>query len=409
MKFRRVKQALTRFMNLPPGRSRLVFLLLALPLAVAARDEPLQEFTESGGCRLRGSMASVTRQREIAAQGSVTWEGRCVGGYIDGPGNLRHQGLVLESGRSRRYAFHLTGVARAGMRTGSWRRESFNMFEDGDKYWTSLATINYADGVAKGAAKARPARGNDDFSPSFRQFLAGIDRELAARNNPRRTDDRAATSAPAPLAASQAPPVPVPPPAAAAPPSPTAPAAPQLALAQPRSPAPSSGGTAAVPDSRGNGLKLLATPGTRLPAPAPPALPQQQILEQRGTCAIDQINGRAVGEDTIAAASSQPLRVAGWAADPNKPRAPEPPHIPERAWIRFYERNGGPGLLVDMPRNAERPDVARALGHAGYARAGFRITVDPGRLRPGEYTVAIVQGFGADLAICSSIGRLSLH
>ncbi|MBK6972059.1 MAG: hypothetical protein IPH26_03600 [Sterolibacteriaceae bacterium] len=62
-----------------------------------------------------------------------------------------------------------------------------------------------------------------------------------------------------------------------------------------------------------------------------------------------------------------------------------------------------------MPRNTDRPDVARALGHPAYARAGFRITVDPGRLRPGEYTVAILQRFGADLAVCSSIGRVSLR
>lgn len=393
-------------------RSHLAFLLIALPLVAIARDDPLLEFTESGGCRLRGSTASVARQKEIAAQGSVTWEGRCVGGYIDGPGILRHQGVTLENGRSRRYAFHLAGVARAGLRTGTWRRESFNMFDDGGKYWTSLATINYVDGVAKGPAKVRPARDNDEFSPSFRKFLAGIDRELAARNESRQSDDRAAAPVPAPPAPAQVPaappsPAPVPPPAASPPASP--PAEPRLVLTRPRLQEPPAGGTAAVPDSHGSGLKLLATPGTRLPAPAPPISPQQQILEQRGACAIDQINGRTVGEEAILAEASQPLRVAGWAADPNKPRAAEAPNIPERAWIRFYDRNGGPGLLVEMPRNAERPDVARALGHAGYAKAGFRITVEPGRLRPGEYSVSIVQGFGADLAICSSIGRLNLQ
>lgn len=446
--------------------------MLALPAAAA---ETLQEFVESGGCKLRGSASSVARQKEIASQGSVTWIGRCVNGQIDGPGTLRHQGVTQDNGRTRRYAFDLTGVARAGLRVGTWRRESFNMFEGSGRYWTSLATLNYVDGVAKGEARFRETRGNDDYSLSFREFLAAVDRELAAARGvsappavaavptpapatPPAAPAAIATPAPvpasppaavptAPVAAPPAQPVvivPTPPPAAPSPPAaapiplaaaptppaaaatpPAAPVAESSPPAEPTRPqmfpiippvavltapgvlaAPSS--TPVVPEARGT-LKLLAPAGTRLPAPAPPAAPNQLLLEQRGACAIDQLNSQAVGEGSVDATTAQTLTVTGWAADPNQPRAGEPPNIPERAWVRFYDRAGGPGLLVSIKRNLERRDVARALGHPGYAKAGFRISVAPGQLRAGEYTVSILQAIGNDLAVCSSIGRLQLR
>ena len=466
-----------------PFRALLLTLLLAPPGAtIASGTEPLHEFTEAGGCKLRGSPTSVARQKEIAARGLVAWDGRCVGGYIDGPGTLRHQGTDMDNGRARRFAFYLTGVARAGLRTGEWRRESYNRFEDSPKYWTSMATLNYVGGVARGAAKFRPVRDNADFSPPFRQLLVALDRELATAGAappaaerasappaaaatppapapatstvplapppagaatpppPARPPSPAVAVAPAPAAPSPAAPTPAPPPpatpspvarspAAPAPAAPTpvaaspvaaSPAAPSPAV--PTAPTPSapekprslatlslSRPTSPGDDTRDTSLKLLAAPGTVLPAPAPPALPQQRILEQRGACAVDSINGHAVGEHVIDATASQALFVAGWAADPQKPHSPEPPQIPSAAWIRFYDRGGGPGLLIEMPRNAARPDVARALGHPAYARAGFRVTLDPGRLKAGDYTVSIVQRIGADLAICGAIGRLSLR
>ena len=435
----------------------LLALLLALPLAApapagAARAEPLQQFTETGGCKVHGSPSSVRRMQEISTQGSVTWDGACVGGYIDGSGVLRHQGATLENGRQRRYAFYLTGTARKGRRDGAWQRESFNMFTDSTKYWTSLARIEYVDGVAKRTITMPNPQANTGFTAPFRKYLSAIDSELAATTRqpipePIRKPEAgtvAAAAAPSPAqtpAPAAAPiPAPAPAPATASAPSPAsapaATAAPTLAAATPASPqaaappsvqqqsapeiarpaaSPSTPRTASIAPGSGAasaphpGLRQLAPPGTPLPAPAPPALPQQQILEQHDACSIDQINGRAIGEDAIVAAAAQPLRVAGWAADPRRPRPPEPPRIPEQAWIRFFNRGGGAGLLVEMPRNAERPDVARSLGHPGYARAGFRITVEPGRLRAGDYTVAIVQRFGVDLAVCSTIGRLNLR
>jgi hypothetical protein len=450
----------------------LILLLVAFAPAAAWSADVLQEFTETGGCRLRGSRDSVTRLKEIAAQGAVTWEGKCQGGYIDGPGTLRHQGVVRENERSRRYAFYLTGTAKAGVRTGIWKRETFNMFEDSSKYWTSLATITYADGVANGSPKLQQVRSNADFTPSFRQLLAETDDKLAAApEKPGQPPDTAPAAGIAPLKVAPLPaaaaepqrerPIAAPGPgvqaAATAPPA----ARPQEAAsassgsgiadpsttpaAQPAMPEPRREPLIAIP---GTGVAVAATarPAASQPdaAPAPPrsdisaparslsapaatpsrgaatqpgssiafqgsglrlgaSAPQkQQILEQRTACVVDEINEKVVGAETIVASASQPLRIAGWAADPQQPR------IPEQAWVRFYDRSGGPGLLLEMPRNTDRPDVAQALGHPAYARAGFRLVLEPGQLAPGEYTVALVQQFGADLAICSSIGRLSL-
>ncbi|MFN0160860.1 MAG: hypothetical protein ACKVQQ_06495 [Burkholderiales bacterium] len=452
------------------GFTLLAAMLLLGGNSPAARAEALQEFVESGGCKLRGSATSVARQKEIAAQGAVTWTGKCVNGLIDGPGTLKHQGVTQEAGRTRRYAFHLTGVARAGLRVGNWRRESFNMFEGSARYWTSLATLNYVDGVAKGEARQREVRSNDDFSPSFRELLATLDRELATSRGGT-TVTQAEPSAPAagkPAApaptvpAPQAPPpasapavavqpsapanvaapaaptptpsavaLPVPPAASVQPPpAATIPTAPPAASAVNQTTEPprtgvfpiippiavltAPGGVAVspsapvVPEARGT-LRLLAPAGTQLPAPTPPATPNQLLLEQRGACAIDQINQQAVGEESVTIQASQPLTVTGWAADPNQPRPGVAPNIPERAWVRFWDRAGGPGLLVEVQRNLERRDVARALGHPGYAKAGFRVSVPPGRLRASDYTVSVLQVIGADLAVCSSIGRLQLR
>ncbi len=394
--------------------------LLALPLPCLAAIA-LHEFTETGGCRVRGSPESIARLKEIAAEGSVTWEGKCAGGYIDGSGILRHQGLTRTNDRTRRYVFYLSGSAKAGVRTGTWSRETFNMFEDSSRYWTSLATITYLDGIARGSPKLREVRGNADFSVPFRTFLAETDRRLAnAQVKPAPAPE---TGLPAHADATSGPPPPTPAPPtpqlerpAAAKPEPTvvasAPSGPPLRI-EPHSPPPAAAAaspsrlTAPTPSTsrfsagsafQGSGLKPRESPG----APLAAAPQQQEVLEQNTACSVDEINGTVVRPEPIVASANQPLKISGWAADPRQPR------IPEQAWIRLFDRGGGPGLLLDMPRNTNRPDVASALGNALYARAGFVVTIEPGRLAPGEYTVAIVQQLGAIMAVCTATGRLSL-
>ncbi len=355
----------------------------------------LHEFTETGGCRVRGSPESIARLKEIAAEGSVTWDGKCEGGYIDGAGVLRHQGITKANDRMRRYAFYISGSAKAGVRTGTWLRETFNMFEDSSKYWTSLATITYVDGIAKGSPKLREVRSNADFTAPFRAFLAETDRRLAS--SPERTAPQPETSAPAkpdpPAVAAIAPPGP--PPRAEAPlPPPAATPAPSPRPAPAASPGRPSAGIA----FQGSGLRPLDSPG----APVAIAPQQPEVLEQNTACSIDEINGRLARPEPVVASAGQPLRISGWAADPRQPR------IPEQAWIRLFDRGGGPGLLLELPRNTNRPDVASALGNALYARAGFVVTIEPGKLTPGEYTVAIVQQLGGVMAVCTATGRLSL-
>lgn len=376
----------------------------------------LQEFTETGGCRVRGSPESIARLKEIAAEGSVTWDGKCVGGYIDGPGVLRHQGISRTNDRMRRYAFYISGSAKAGVRTGTWSRETFNMFEDSSKYWTSLANITYVDGIAKGSPKLRDVRSNAEFSAPFRAFLAETDRRLAnVREKPvpaAEASDIARTAAPATATTPDAPPLarapavkPDAPAAALAPPTtqprsdtPTPASAAVLSPGRPGAPPPATGRYSAGTAFQGSGLRPLDSPGSPLAA----APQRQEVLEQSTACSVDEINGTVVRPEPIVASAGQLLKISGWAADPRQPR------IPEQAWIRLFDRGGGPGLLLEIPRNTNRPDVATALGNAIYARAGFVVSIEPGRLTPGEYTVAIVQQLGGIMAVCTAVGRLSL-
>jgi len=438
---------------------------------VSQAAEPLVDFTESRGCRIIGSTASVARLKEIAAQGTVTWDGKCINGLIDGPGSLRHQGVVRENERNRRYAFYLTGTAAAGKRQGTWLRETFNMFEDSAKYWTSLATITYVDGISRGSPKLLTVRSNADFTAAFRQLLAETERQLAAAQA--RPEESAASrpdvsSVAAPSPAAGPAPAPGAPPAGLSPSAPIAPstafspppaAAPPVSAPARESPAPSatpvmatppapptsataaSGKGAAAPSAQqnqkaavaavaavasaatratarredpvqppaagsafqGRGLQPLGETGLRLGPGATASVQPQKLLEQTSACYVDEINEAIVGAEPIVASSADPLRISGWAADPRRPR------IPEQAWIRLFDRSGGPGLLIEIPRNIERPDVAKALGDPVYAKAGFRLALAAGKLAPGEYTVAILQQLGSELAVCTAVGRLSLR
>ncbi len=440
------------------------FLVLA-GTATPQAAEPLVSFTESRGCRIVGSPSSIARLKEIAVEGTVAWDGKCINGLIDGPGALRHQGVVRENERNRRYVFYLTGSAIAGKRQGTWLRETFNMFEDSTKYWTSLATISYVDGVSRGSPKLLVVRSDADFTPAFRQLLAETDRQVAAA--PVMPDAPAASrsdtaSAGPPLPAAGPAPLPGAPPASLSPPATIAPpvalsnpsaatpqgpiptrdslissagsaaptaskplvSAPASTVAGTAAPTPSQsqkpavasaaprasargGDSAQVPGTasgfQGRGLQPQGETGLRLGPGATATVQPQKILEQTGACHIDEINDAIVGADPIVASSADPLRISGWAADPRGPR------IPEQAWVRLFDRGGGPGMLIAMQRNVERTDVARAMGDAAYAKTGFRLALAAGQLAPGEYTVAIVQQLGSDLAVCTAVGRLSLR
>ncbi len=135
--------------------------------ATTADKGPLYVFIESGGCRILATESSVKRMQEIAVGGSVTWDGRCAEGLISGTGVLRQEGVFIEGGRSKHFAYYYSGKAKNGVRTGPWTRESLERFDDSARSWTSLARVEFLNGVAKGAPKPIPVRGADQHSKSF--------------------------------------------------------------------------------------------------------------------------------------------------------------------------------------------------------------------------------------------------
>jgi hypothetical protein len=436
--------------------------------------ESMTIFAESGGCKVRSSETSAQRMREVASQGSVTWDGKCRNGFIDGAGVLRHQGEVVENGRTRRYAFYLTGTARDGVRAGQWKRETFNMFADSMRYWTSLATIQYADGISRGAPKLLEVRSNADFSPAFREFLATVDRELALRERPagsnstigrvdgsqgvamapeiglRAESELSPSPAQRPAAAAAAPPV------ASAPAAPSAPAAantpflttapavvplppaqikpapaatvpgpaPAVATTRPAPPVETAAARPAPPAAEpfrpiaaepapernmqaySGGLKpRIAGIGLspwETPRPAPPP-PPPRVLEQLAGCSLDTVNGNAVGQEPLRFPKGSTLRVAGWAADPRFN------NVPPQAWLHMSSTQVTDSITIDILRNVERPDVAKALGAQVYAKSGFDLPLEARKLPAGDYTVSIIQVVAGEVLVCKSMARVSLR
>ena len=439
----------------------------------ALAAEPLVEFREARGCRMRGSAQSVERMKEIASQGSVTWDGACRNGWIDGPGVLRHEGRVLDNGRMRRYAFFFTGVADNGVRRGQWRRESMNMFEDSSRYWTALAVISYTDGVSRGSPRNVVVRSDAEFGAPFRAMLATVDRELAQRAAAPAAEAKVAEVAPAP-----APPAPVPPatpapavapaaviapvtvaaPAAAAPasaaaPVPTAsastpaasaaPAAPPATVVTPAPavaptpppapvarPAQAAPAVKNAPSSPPASVRSAPAPAPEINAPrndAPPtgpslamgrpssgsglrlpqgmaAPPRERVaLEQTHGCSVDTVNGTAASQGSVAAPRKGVLRVTGWAGDPRSNT------LPPRAWIQISSVATAEAVRIPMVRTVDRPDAAKAMGHAIFARSGFDQNLDVDTFPPGQYLVAIIQQVDNEFLICSSVAEVSLR
>ncbi len=175
----------------------LLYALAALP-AVGASN--LVTFVEGRGCKLLGSEAAVARLQEIAAQGAVVWQGRCKSGFIDGRGVLREEGSVSVDGRTRHYAYFLTGIARKGLRQGRWTRETFERFVDSAKFYTSAATVVFAAGIAKGRPRLTPIRGVEQLTPAFRQFVIDARREATPANAALQKPDAGDAPVAAPMA-----------------------------------------------------------------------------------------------------------------------------------------------------------------------------------------------------------------
>lgn len=391
---------------LPVSLPFICCMTLLLP-ATAYPAEALVEFVESRGCRVLASVRSATRLKEIAAQGSVTWDGECRNGLIDGPGVLRHQGSARENDRTRHYAFYLSGNAIAGKRIGPWRRESFNKFADSDQYWTSVTSIPYVDGVARDPLRQIAIRSDADFSASFRELLRAIDRKPdSAKANTGGGSAGSLASAPEPLPAAGANAALAPAsPGAHAPvmaPSATTAVAPAATLSANRAdrpvPAPESSDEQAR--LRADSLNPYGAVAMWLAQISQATTREPKAIEASAGCVVETINEARVGTGAIAVNATAPLQIAGRVADPG--RAPNM----HRAWIRFVNSGGGPAVVVDIPRASAVAEGPAATADATNLNSSFRVALAAGRLPKGEYIVSVVQQRGNEFSVCGTAGKL---
>ena len=389
--------------SVPTLLSLLCGLIPAHP-ATSHAAEALVEFVESRGCRVLASMRSATRMKEIAAQGSVTWDGECRNGLIDGPGILRHQGSTRENERIRHFAFYLSGNAIAGKRVGPWRRESFNKFADSDRYWTSITSIPYADGVAMDPLRHIALRSEADFSDSFRQLLRAIDRkpESAKAGSGRVMPGRPAFAPEPSQAAGDTTATPAASPAARVPAVPssanTAGATPLADRAE--RPAPAAEGNDEQARLRPESLNPYGAVAMWLGQISQAATKEGREPVANGGCVVETINDAAVGKGSIAVSATEPVHITGRAAGAGL--APSP----LRAWMRFVSSAGGPGLVVDIPRDPARTEVPASAVEAADSHSTFRVALVAGRLPKGEYTVSVVQQRGNEFSVCATAGKL---
>lgn len=148
----------------------------------ALAQPQLKAFTESRGCKLLGSEAVVKRLQEFAGQGSVTWDGQCKNGLIEGKGVLREEGALAVDGKTKNYAYFFTGTAQRGLRQGIWKRESFERFAGSPKFYTSASTLKFVDGVAKTKPRALAIHTLGQLTPSFKQYVVAAQADAAPAN-----------------------------------------------------------------------------------------------------------------------------------------------------------------------------------------------------------------------------------
>ena len=276
-------------------------------------------FTDSRGCKLWSSESAAKRMKEFASQGTVTWQGVCKNGFISGLGVLREEGQSVIGGRTRKFAHFLSGTANKGVRTGQWKRESFEKFSDSPNFTSGIATLEFVHGSAVGAPRPVAVTSWSQYSVNFstriltpalkEQSLTALARdtrptEVLADSPPSKRVEPVASpetpvSPPAapPMAQQQAASLPVPPvtpppvkPAESAPVATvaTAPAtAPAPNPAPPPAKAPASESATSSVFSLASALKsALASALGQAPAPAPTPAPAGTTLSAKPVPAV---------------------------------------------------------------------------------------------------------------------------
>lgn len=144
--------------------------------AKTSAHKRLVDFVEARGCRIKASPDAVRRMKEIALNGSVTWVGKCERGLISGAGVLQEEGTTVSAGKTTKVAHHWSGSAIKGIRSGTWKRESFAQRSGSQKFWVNVATVVFFEGMGKGQTKPMPIAQLDDYSPGFRRIVADAQR-----------------------------------------------------------------------------------------------------------------------------------------------------------------------------------------------------------------------------------------
>ena len=133
----------------------------------AGANAGLVVFADSRGCKLWSSESAAKRMKEIASRGAVTWQGVCKSGFISGTGVLREEGQSVLDGRTKKFAHFLSGNAIRGVRTGRWKRESFEKFSDSPTFTSGIATLEFVHGAALGAPRPVAVTSWSQYSASF--------------------------------------------------------------------------------------------------------------------------------------------------------------------------------------------------------------------------------------------------
>lgn len=356
-------------------------LLALVPVAEAARQKTgkaakgkpaqanmgLVAFADSRGCKLLSSEAAVKRMKEIASLGSVTWKGVCRKGFISGSGVLREEGHTVMDGRTRKFAYYLSGTANKGVRAGRWKRETFEKFTDSPNFTTDIATVEFVNGSAVGAPKPMAVTSWSQYTiPFSTRILAPAIKEQSLAASAAET--RPAAIAPGSPAAKTVEPVAS---AGISRPSPAAPAATQQAASFP--------------------VKLTAQI---------PAFVESQSFAFGTGCYMDTLDGQLWESTVRTVRDRRSINIRGWALDEEEKK------LPEASYLRLESSTGQRFYAPTITEN--RPDVAKYLGEPAFVRSGYWALVSAENLPAGEYDVMILMNAGGRNVLCGNGRTLKL-
>lgn len=356
----------------------------------AAAKAGLAVVTDSRGCKLWASESAAKRMRQIASQGSVTWHGVCKNGFISGTGVLREEGQAAIDGGTRKFAYYYSGSASKGVRTGRWKRESFEQVSGNSEFTAGIATIEFVNGIAVGAPK--PVA-----TSSWSQYSVNFSTRILAPALKEQSRSTSASASERPLAGNAA----------------DVPAA-KIAVAA--APAPASAepvpASTPAPPAKASTAKLPAAP-VAVPAASPPMEASVKLTTQPPAfvegqsftfgfgCYMDTLDGQLWESQVLTVKNRKAFRITGWGVDTEGKR------LSEATYLRLEHASGRRFYAATTPE--DRPDVAEYLGQAAFVKSGYRALVSAENLPAGEYEAMIVMNVGGRNLLCGNGRKLRLQ